>query len=391
MSASMPARAAAPEVMPEVMPKVMSEVMPEVMPGEARVATPAGQERGRSAGAVLVLVLVLHAALQLRLARWVTQESAGAQGTRPDAAGARAPKVAATEKVARKTSALGTNASEFYGFSTRGIQCDSDRILAAMRSKDCASASSPPICVAHCPDASRGLRVVVSHEHRFVYVDVHKSASTTVRALLSRIFGARVSYERALMRPPDLPPNRMEYKSVYLRSELFRQYFVFTFVREPKARFASGLAQVALDRNKTNANFLVDKTLASHALRELQRGETLNSHLKPQISQIVGSTLDGERVAYDFVGRVEYFYRDFMYIMAQLGRKPIPAVPQSNQMIAQLKHNSQPASNPAFSREGHVDLGIDDPDVTNAICTVYSADYHCFGYPLPAPCRQKKL
>jgi len=254
------------------------------------------------------------------------------------------------------------DSNAYYGFSSQIVQQDSKRIIDAMQSESCAKSL-------RIHDFYKlPVRIVLSHQFKFIYVDIHKAASSTIRILLARVFGANHSYKKSLLRPPELPLDRDTLVSTDISSKTFQSYFVFTFVRDPISRFGSSFHEYQR-QSIANGNDLGSVLSISDALDRLLSGNRVNAHFKSQMDQLYGSTSDGDRFTFDFVGSVESIYRDFSYVLSHLGRVPTPSIPRSNRRRLESVHNESLKQTTAEERSNLI-----------KICKLYANDFKCLGY-----------
>lgn len=211
-----------------------------------------------------------------------------------------------------------------------------------------------------------GTDVVVSHTHRFVYVDNVKAASTYIRSKLQKYLNA--TWYRT---PTSIETDRTT--SMHFRREDLRGYFTFSVVREPLAKFLSGVDQARIHRPGYYARRSYTSVVKSCHPYEGVHDE----HLESNLWRLTGPLRDGLPVTYDFLGRVETFDEDWPYIVSRLSN---------------LNDEQRSALVEVATRE-NVRAGKKRPtldglaaDVVRKFCFLRRADYSCLGYALPAPC-----
>ncbi|KAA8497865.1 hypothetical protein FVE85_5450 [Porphyridium purpureum] len=260
-------------------------------------------------------------------------------------------------------------AQRALAFTTQSVEQQSQRVLKAMQSDQCYDKQLRRACKAYCPagldpatrrPGGRFLNVIVSHEHKLIYLEVHKAASTTVRLLLKRALG--IDLDTAMIKSNRLDPS------------VFDRYFIFTFVRDPLPRFTSSHDEYKQQRRKRNASLTVNELASlTQSLALLEAGVRLNNHFATQISEIEGTRSDGRPIPITFIGHVESFDRDFAYVMTKLGRKPISQILPANVKPASHRTGWEAVSN----------------DLQKRVCRVYMLDFVCLGFSLPPVCDEK--
>ncbi|MCY7395036.1 MAG: sulfotransferase family protein [Nocardioides sp.] len=193
----------------------------------------------------------------------------------------------------------------------------------------------------------RSYNVTISHGSRFIWFRVAKVATRTV-------LGYFLQHDVAL---DVVAARRMRYPT-----QLFEDYYKFSFVRHPHARFLSAWRDKVVDQNyfefdattlarMQDPRAFLDWT-AGHDLDDLGRTDQHVAHQSRlvDLSQI------------DFLGRLESFEGDFATICADL-QLPAPAPVHQN-------------------RTGGGAAPV-DPELAVAVHEVYRKDFQILGYPRP--------
>ena len=174
---------------------------------------------------------------------------------------------------------------------------------------------SPP----HAVDVADGM------EHGWIYVDNVKSGSTTVLqrtmatgtwchgAVVDGVgctqhFNATLTAPRTCCSTGDRACSRLSTRC--LRRADAQRLLLFSFVRDPVAKFESGLRQFYHDdpgAEKLGADAILRKQLAAD--------HWLNEHLQPSWWRLCGADADGQFLPLDYVGRLESFEEDWNRIV----------------------------------------------------------------------------
>jgi hypothetical protein len=195
--------------------------------------------------------------------------------------------------------------------------------------------------------------MILSHEHKFIYIKTYKTGSTSIEAALSAVCGPRDVITEASeqlrgvrQRPaqnyrlehPEVPkrsllrrllgrPERHYHPSVgyyehmpawrvraYVGEDIWRQYFKFSFERNPWDR------QVSWYHYKTKSKGEATRPSFDNFNRDRRRAWVENWELY---------TIDGN-IALDFVGRYESLERDFEGIVSRIGLSGQVSLPKVN-------------------------------------------------------------
>jgi hypothetical protein len=178
------------------------------------------------------------------------------------------------------------------------------------------------------------------HHHRAIFIHIPKAAGTSVSLAL---FGHQVGHATIMER----------YGQDYAAT---RDYFKFTFVRDPLARAISAFkfmqAGGMTPRDRAYSSRLQGLTLADFA-RRLDDFQDIE-HFRPQHGFVCHPY---RRLLVDYVGRVEDMEQSFGYVARKMG------------FDGQLPHLNSGAAAPAV-----------DDETRQVIQNFYSKDYVLFGY-----------
>ena len=220
--------------------------------------------------------------------------------------------------------------------------------------------------------------VMVSHKYKFIYVNIRKSASSTLRIYLRKQF--QVGWDWCIKEIREMKakgkevqmeePNNKRCTTRYLSEDMVKSYFIFTFVRDPIDRVLSGYAEWTAQRKITGNISHFQQAME----QSLSSGLIPNEHLESQIKSLNTEWRDGVRLPLDYIGRVERFYQDWKSILRLIQfhsglRLPLNRAPERQYNLRKEKPIRK------------VDL---DRRVLQLIAYgVYAQDYTCFGYQKP--------
>ncbi len=173
--------------------------------------------------------------------------------------------------------------------------------------------------------------MIVSHQHRFIFFAVPKTATHTIRQALRAHLGPddweqQVLFGKQSLPIPELAEIRHGHISVrqirpHLKSEVWDTYFKFGFVRNPYDRFVS----TCFFLQRKNPDFASSATqFMKSALTRTQFRERIL--VKPQFLQL---TDDAGSIPLDYVGRYENLQQSYDEICRHL-----------NLRTTQLGHNN---------------------------------------------------
>jgi hypothetical protein len=219
--------------------------------------------------------------------------------------------------------------------------------------------------------------VTISTEHRFVYVEVRKAASSSIRKLLQRHFNAtwRCPGPAAARRPGCLAFDRCS--TLCLTPEELDGYFFFSMVRDPLSRFFSGFKQAASQKGIRNVTL-------EHMTGILQTAVASSYYWDPHLetqafslsSPVVTPTGGAASVPLHFLGRTESFQADFTELLGILkARSESRGVdfPELNSTDINLTANVGGLKTALVRRVG-------DEGVEALVRRAYAQDFACFGY-----------
>lgn len=236
--------------------------------------------------------------------------------------------------------------------------------------------------------------IVMSHKYKFLYVDVVKAASSTIRGLLFDVlnvaWGYNVNGSRVCPEGKwriDAVPRRCRYKLSQLHSNVINQmgYFVFTFVREPIAKYVSGhkeaIKQSSRKHNTSNINELLDMMTQPGANKK--KYPFTNEHFEPSSYRLSPLTNDRQPLHYDFVGKVENWKQDWAYVVSRfheitsIQRKKLMEGTTTLLNVGNATHKHLTLSNASIVKFCNSDA--------------FGNEFDLFCYPKPVQCRNSTI
>lgn len=168
---------------------------------------------------------------------------------------------------------------------------------------------------------------MINHKHKFIFLHIPKTGGTSIGRALQRACGIEEKYESFYIHYDDLT------------EDMLKEYFVFTFVRNPWDRLVSNYRfQKNINENISFDNFqenvlksfentynttLNKRDLSNLSFKEIsnQHGELI--HATSQIDFLKGKLSHNiDTTPYiDFIGKYENINEDFKFILDKLGLK----------------------------------------------------------------------
>ncbi len=253
----------------------------------------------------------------------------------------------------------------------------------------------------------------------FLYVDIVKAASSTIRAELSRMYNA--SFRAARSARLEGLRNATGHCSALRRTgrragtdcwsgAQVRAFFslVWSFVRDPADKFESGVRQMWSQVPRTKARYptaddALDATLASYAkFTNASEGKPRpsyihwpNEHVQPSLYRLSGRLSGGGQIweHIEFIGATETFDKDWEGIVTRIspGRPAATRVEPRNTRSKPPPAPSGSASQAASPVRG-AHLGQLSAEGVRKLCAseLFAREYECFGYPWPPECAAQK-
>ena len=207
--------------------------------------------------------------------------------------------------------------------------------------------------------------MIVSHKHRFIFFAQPRTATHAIRAALQPHLGADDWQQQALtgtLRLPILELARIGHGHIslqqvqtWLPSEIWREYFKFTVVRNPYERYVSACTFL----NRRNPGYAgKERAFMKTALtRQRFRERAL---IRPQVALLANGA---GTVGMNFVGRYERLQQSFDHVCECIGIPP-------NRLA---RRNA--------SRHGDYRRYYDEA-LLEQVSAFYRADFEQFEYPI---------
>ena len=217
--------------------------------------------------------------------------------------------------------------------------------------------------------------VFISKEHKLVYVEVRKAASSTIRQILRDYFSGSWTCTIVVNGIPSPVPACTVFdgrcSTLCLTEEELSDYFFFSFVRNPLDRFYSGYQQACQSQDHTMSQ--------EHMFRVLRNMTANNYYWDPHLETMAYSLSSPVQVGgvyrsapVHFIGKVENLKNDFLQLLTILKNRRLEgAFPDVEEQL-NLMHNHNEAT-----KEARL-LGNATSDAL--IQQAYAQDFACFGY-----------
>eukprot|EP00592_Proboscia_alata_P017912 CAMPEP_0194400178 /NCGR_PEP_ID=MMETSP0174-20130528/127063_1 /TAXON_ID=216777 /ORGANISM="Proboscia alata, Strain PI-D3" /LENGTH=290 /DNA_ID=CAMNT_0039196653 /DNA_START=975 /DNA_END=1844 /DNA_ORIENTATION=+ len=216
---------------------------------------------------------------------------------------------------------------------------------------------------------------IISQSYKFAYVDVVKAGSSTIRGKLGSVLHLSWKPENADFGKFNIEKcsgHRGRVTTKCANTKIFQNISVFSFVRDPVAKFESGVRQA-----KVQSKWLKDKN-ADDILEIVlngPRGKWVNEHLEPSTFRLKTKSKDGDFLEYDFIGRLEFFDHDWKEVVARFD-----APKHLRKRLTQkskVENAKKRGGGSKLSEKGILKMCKSER---------YRYEWACFGYPLPEIC-----
>jgi len=229
-------------------------------------------------------------------------------------------------------------------------------------------------CSVKAKDIAHPIDSIASSKHQFLYVDNVKAGSSSIRGLLQSALGvhwkkADMKIDRKLDRRIALGRTMSTY---FLPDEVARS-FRFSFVRDPVAKFESGVRQAWAQDGRLKhltADELLDRQLQLWASEH----EWVNEHLQPS-SWRLSAYNGGAPVHLDFVGKLESITEQWAEVVTHFTNVSMPAMRKLKRVTKANSRGADPRSRLSASSVARM-----------CSSELYGSEWECFGYPRPAAC-----
>lgn len=215
--------------------------------------------------------------------------------------------------------------------------------------------------------------VVVNHKYKFVYLEVRKAYSSTIRNILSKFFRSDFFWCRNEEHDVNCLGIKGRCSSMCLSKGTVRDYLIFTFVRNPVERFYSAVKQSMVMWNKKEISYPeLEKVLQRLNLHN----EVWDHHLETQAHSLSSPIGKAEySIPLDFIGRVETFQEDLQKVLQLIQEHSGLLV--SN--MSAIYEEASRAANPGGDRKETV-LRFKSNELDDKVREAYAQDMLCFAY-----------
>eukprot|EP00286_Rhodomonas_abbreviata_P023807 CAMPEP_0181296076 /NCGR_PEP_ID=MMETSP1101-20121128/4498_1 /TAXON_ID=46948 /ORGANISM="Rhodomonas abbreviata, Strain Caron Lab Isolate" /LENGTH=763 /DNA_ID=CAMNT_0023400891 /DNA_START=113 /DNA_END=2404 /DNA_ORIENTATION=+ len=219
--------------------------------------------------------------------------------------------------------------------------------------------------------------VAVSHEYKFVHVNVRKAGSSSSHRMISKLFKVEIFRDSSCPgHPTSLLNHGDRCSSLIVNKKMWADYFVFTFVRDPVDRFYSSAFQA--HKNKiANADCATVQDFLKNLLQEMNRTHVVpNEHYESQAMSLSTPVLiDGVlgMLDYDWVGDIKSFSQSLPELVSRIednARRHLPS---------ELKERVFRDENIPARKSGIEIRRCRTAVIDSMIREVYSHDNACFG------------
>lgn len=223
--------------------------------------------------------------------------------------------------------------------------------------------------------------VVVSHEYKFVYVEVRKAASSTIRAILSKHFNVDFMDTNCAGNATGKACRVLggRCSTLCLTENIVNNYLIFSFVRDPVERFYSSFKQALVMHRRKSASrpemarvlciMVLDATVWDHHL------ETQAFSLSSGIDLSTNTSIDPKgMLPFAFIGSASHLKRDFQAILQLIERTSMMVIPQKRAILAELSVRKNAGGGIKDRILEHRDTLMDD-----FVRLVYAQDVACCG------------
>ncbi len=214
---------------------------------------------------------------------------------------------------------------------------------------------------------------LLSHQHRFLWVGVPKAATRSILTLLHRDPPVHLGTEQI----------NEELRTILRGNGALRDYFIFTFVRNPWSRVVSTyFNKIATSREDVRQHFLsrypgLSEGMSFEEFVRFLAGDPGGSDRHADrhwASQHLFLLDDSGRVPVQFVGRVETLQRDFGQVCRALGLTGMDLPVLNTRGGWQEREQGLQARDPHEYRQHYSDITRD------LIAARYATDIQAFGY-----------
>jgi len=219
--------------------------------------------------------------------------------------------------------------------------------------------------------------VTLSRKYKFIYVTVRKAGSSSVGNVLRKLFHATVHRRSSCPGAPlyELRSNR-RCTSLVVNETMWRDFFVFTFVRDPIERFWSSASQSNKNKRLKVQHkdcAVVRRNLVNLLTGMKEQARSPESHWETQASSLSTPVVLRGAVGmldFDFIGDVARFSSSLPSLLARIEENAGKRLPVKAKLAAAKEAKNPSGSTIKRCRTAEIDRLVQE---------VYEHDVACFG------------
>eukprot|EP00040_Diaphanoeca_grandis_P003946 m.26470 g.26470 ORF g.26470 m.26470 type:complete len:338 (-) comp15415_c0_seq1:287-1300(-) len=231
-------------------------------------------------------------------------------------------------------------------------------------------------CFRAFPERFKRTHIVSSSERKFIYVDVVKSGSASIRKMLLNQ-GHGLAWVNGATNPTD----RTYSNSINPTDH--HSFFIFSMVRDPIARMLSSFQQavhadvcsaVGASEDSLRKSAAAQQKCFDWCVIKLLEGKQVNEHFQTQALRLLTTDSEENLLNYGFVGKLEQHQHYWTSLFQQIFQG----------------HNRTRYGSKSLPHTVHqgIDIHIEVlPWHVLALCAIYAQDFVCFNYTLPTLCK----
>ena len=174
--------------------------------------------------------------------------------------------------------------------------------------------------------------MLISHKHKFVFIEIEKTGSTSIRNMLENYFKKDVTIFTYPSRKFPLLHRHNTIKEAVESIPECKNYFKFSFVRNPwdreVSRFFWNIQKRDVLIKEINNLKIQSKSKIKNKQKQVEFFQK-NFHIRNIQKEQSTYLCVGEEIAVDFVGKLEMIKQDFSYICEKISM-PLPEILHDN-------------------------------------------------------------
>lgn len=221
--------------------------------------------------------------------------------------------------------------------------------------------------------------IVISDKYRFVYVEVRKSASSTIWFLLAKYFG--VSFVDNCPSKKDCLVFQNRCSSSCLNKTIIVAYLFFSFVRDLTSRFISGIKQAALHMKKMPQSSLTTGFLDQILHTMITADKVWDHRLETQafsLSTAWQTDNHSYEIPIDFIRKVEFFAGDWKNVLQMIENHSGKQLPK--EIFAEVQTGTGHGANKSPRAVSEAIIELCSNTTFNLIRKADIQDYACFDH-----------